>query len=247
MVAGDLVNTASRVQSAASPGGVLVGEATKRATEAAIEYEDAGDHELRARRSRSSSGGRRGSWPARRGDMRRGSSRRSSAVTTAAADQGDVPRDRRGGRAHMVSVIGPAGIGKWRLGWEFEKYVDGLVEDTRFHVGRCRRTARASATGRWPRWCAAARGSRRRTTRQPPATKLRRRVRSSSPIPRSALDRAAARGPARAAGPARRGAGGAVHGLAHVLRTDGRRGHRASSSGICSGPTRGSSTSSSTS
>ena len=36
MVAGDLVNTASRIQSAAEPGSVLVGEPTRRATEAAI-------------------------------------------------------------------------------------------------------------------------------------------------------------------------------------------------------------------
>src|ERR671935_771625 len=42
MVAGDLVNTASRIQSTAGPGTVLVGESTKRATEAAILYEDAG-------------------------------------------------------------------------------------------------------------------------------------------------------------------------------------------------------------
>jgi class 3 adenylate cyclase len=31
MVAGDLVNTASRIQAAAQPGQVFVGEATKRA------------------------------------------------------------------------------------------------------------------------------------------------------------------------------------------------------------------------
>ena len=49
MVAGDLVNTASRVQSDAEPGTVLVGEATRRATEAAIAYEDAGTHDLKGK------------------------------------------------------------------------------------------------------------------------------------------------------------------------------------------------------
>src|SRR5262245_5414806 len=49
MVAGDLVNTASRVQSAAEPGSVLVGESTKRGSEAAIVYEDAGTHELKGK------------------------------------------------------------------------------------------------------------------------------------------------------------------------------------------------------
>ena len=59
MVAGDLVNTASRVQSAAEPGTVLVGDATRRASDAAIAYEDAGTHELKGKaRARSSSAGR---------------------------------------------------------------------------------------------------------------------------------------------------------------------------------------------
>ena len=139
MVAGDIVNTASRVQSTASPGGVLVGEATKRATEAAIEYEDAGVHELKGkaepvqlwRAARVVAGAR--------GDMR---------VT--GLEPPFVGRDRQlrliketlhatveEGRAHMVSVIGAAGMGKSRLVWEFDKYIDGLVEDTRWHVGRC--------------------------------------------------------------------------------------------------------------
>jgi hypothetical protein len=49
MVAGDLVNTASRIQSAAEPGTVLTGETTKRATEATIAYEDAGLHEMKGK------------------------------------------------------------------------------------------------------------------------------------------------------------------------------------------------------
>ena len=49
MVAGDLVNTASRIQSAAEPGQVLVGEATRRASEQAIVYAEAGLHELKGK------------------------------------------------------------------------------------------------------------------------------------------------------------------------------------------------------
>ena len=49
MVAGDLVNTASRIQAAAEPGSVLVGEATRRASQAAIEYSEAGLHELKGK------------------------------------------------------------------------------------------------------------------------------------------------------------------------------------------------------
>src|SRR5438067_6017474 len=39
MVAGDVINTAARLQAAAPVNGILVGEATQRATERAIEYQ----------------------------------------------------------------------------------------------------------------------------------------------------------------------------------------------------------------
>src|SRR6059036_3427295 len=41
------------------------------------------------------------------------------------------------GKAHLVSVVGIAGIGKSRLSWEFFKYIDGLAEPIWWHRGRC--------------------------------------------------------------------------------------------------------------
>jgi class 3 adenylate cyclase len=139
MVAGDLVNTASRMQSAASPGSVLVGEVTRRATEAAIIYEDAGTHELKGKSEPMSL------WRAIRVVGLLGGALKSSAL-----EPPFVGRDRElriiketfhasadERKAHLVSVVGIGGIGKSRLSWEFEKYIDGLVMDTWWHRGRC--------------------------------------------------------------------------------------------------------------
>src|SRR6187402_837077 len=49
MVAGDIVNTASRLQSAAAPGTVLVGEATQQAASQSIVFEDAGEQVLKGK------------------------------------------------------------------------------------------------------------------------------------------------------------------------------------------------------
>jgi class 3 adenylate cyclase/tetratricopeptide (TPR) repeat protein len=139
MVAGDLVNTASRIQSAAEPGSVLVGEATKRATEAAIAYAAAGEHELKGKTEPVAT------WQALRVTAGRG-----GALKSAGLEPPFVGRDRElrlvkelfhacaaERRAHLVSVVGIAGIGKSRLSWEFEKYIDGLIDDVWWHRGRC--------------------------------------------------------------------------------------------------------------
>jgi class 3 adenylate cyclase/tetratricopeptide (TPR) repeat protein len=139
MVAGDLVNTASRVQALAEPGAVLVDEATKRSTEAAIAYAEAGSHELR---------GKAEALPLWRA-LRVTASRRG-AIKAEALEPPFAGRDRElrlvkelfhasaeEGKAHLVSIVGVAGIGKSRLAWEFEKYVDGLADTIWWHRGRC--------------------------------------------------------------------------------------------------------------
>ena len=139
MVAGDLVNTAARVQSEAAPGSVLVGETTLRMTDSAIAYEDAGERELKGktgpvhlwralRVTASLRGGKRfaGLEPPFVG--RDVELRLVREAFHATADEG---------KARAVSVIGIPGIGKSRLGWEFDKYTDGLIDDIWWHTGRC--------------------------------------------------------------------------------------------------------------
>src|SRR6059058_1733549 len=70
MVAGDLVNTASRVQSVAEPGSVFVGDATRRATEQTVAYEPAGEHELKGKAGRTPLWRAQRIVSARRGELR---------------------------------------------------------------------------------------------------------------------------------------------------------------------------------
>ena len=139
MVAGDLVNTASRVQALAEPGTVLVGDSTRRATEAAIAYEDAGAHELKGKaepvplwRALRVTAGRRGSLTS---DLleppfvgRERELRLLKELFHASADER---------KAHLASVVGIAGIGKSRLAFELQKYFDGVAETVQWHRGRC--------------------------------------------------------------------------------------------------------------
>jgi class 3 adenylate cyclase/tetratricopeptide (TPR) repeat protein len=139
MVAGDLVNTAARVQSEAEPGTVLVGETTMRATEAAIAYEDAGLHALKGKAE-----------PMHLQRALRVIAGRAGVLRSAGLEPPFVGRDRElrlvkelfhatgdERRAQLVSVVGVAGVGKSRLSWEFEKYMDGLAVEAWWHRGRC--------------------------------------------------------------------------------------------------------------
>ena len=138
MVAGDIVNTAARLQSVAAPGTVLVGEATQRAASGAIAFEPAGEQTLKGKTSPVPA------FRAMRIVGERGGRGRTDALEAPFVGRDDELRlikdlyqaTVREGRTRLVSVTGIGGIGKSRLAWEFEKYLDGIVGTVWWHRGR---------------------------------------------------------------------------------------------------------------
>jgi len=138
MVAGDLVNTASRLQSAAMPGTVLVGDSTRRASGDAIAYEAVADQVLKGKELPVAA------WRALRVVAKVGGAGRSEQLEAPFVGRSaelQLIKDFYHGTARergvrLVSVIGQGGIGKTRLAWEFLKYIDGVTEIVYWHQGR---------------------------------------------------------------------------------------------------------------
>lgn len=138
MVAGDLVNTASRLQSAALPGTVLVGEWTYQAASEAIAFEPAGEQVLKGKATPVPA------YRALRVVARRGGAGRSEQLEAPFVGRGPELRMLKDfhvataaeRRPRLVSIMGQGGIGKSRLVWEFQKYMDGVTEVVYWHQGR---------------------------------------------------------------------------------------------------------------
>jgi class 3 adenylate cyclase/tetratricopeptide (TPR) repeat protein len=139
LVVGDRVNTASRVQSAATPGSVLVDEVTRQVSSAAIVFEDAGEHSVKGKAEPLSL------WRAVRVVAGIGGSERSEGSDAPflgrdgelrlVKDQFHQTVARRSAR--LVVVSGEPGVGKTRLRREFSNYTDGLADRYLWHLGRC--------------------------------------------------------------------------------------------------------------
>ena len=135
-VAGDVVNTGARLQSAAPQGGVLVGEQTFRATERAIEYES---HPPVTAKGKAEpllvwrAVGRRASWGIDLSDAR--------TPLVGRDDERDVlvgalARARSRREPQLVTVVGVPGIGKSRLVRELFRVVDEDPELIVWRQGR---------------------------------------------------------------------------------------------------------------
>ena len=124
VVAGDVVNTASRLQEAAPVNGILVGEETYRATRSVIRYEDAepvvakGKQEpVRVWRALAASAG-----PGERAAGRVPMLGRASELEALQRIWDNVLAEQR---PQLVTLFGPAGIGKTRLASEFAELAGG--------------------------------------------------------------------------------------------------------------------------
>jgi class 3 adenylate cyclase len=118
MVAGDVVNTAARLQTAAPVGAILVGEETQRSTRTLFKYEEVAPLEVKGKREsvRAWLAVRASSAPGERVGKSVPMVGRDHEVAMLNRIWDGVVSERR---AHLVTVFGEAGIGKTRLGAEF--------------------------------------------------------------------------------------------------------------------------------
>lgn len=138
LVVGDLVNTASRLQTIADPGTVFVGPSTYEVTQQSIDYEDMGErtvkgkaeavHAYRAVRVASMVVGRADDEIRQPPFVGRERELRLLKDGLAAVEAEN--------RARLISIVGEAGIGKTRLAEEFKNHIDGYSESIYWHWGR---------------------------------------------------------------------------------------------------------------
>ncbi|MDQ3571876.1 MAG: AAA family ATPase, partial [Actinomycetota bacterium] len=135
-VIGDAVNVAARLQSAAQPGSVTVGESTQRLTRTRIEYTELEPLTLKGKAQPVPA------WEAVRVLVAGTIVAHASTPLVGREDETALltslfERVMTDESAHMVTVLGQAGVGKSRLLRELADQVAGRDETALVRVGRC--------------------------------------------------------------------------------------------------------------
>jgi class 3 adenylate cyclase/tetratricopeptide (TPR) repeat protein len=137
IVAGDLINTAARLESTAPPNGVLVDDTTRRVAGDAVTFTPAGRQMLKGKTRPVTTWLVAGLAEERPHGRGAGHSGPFVGRSTELAELIDLYRRTVAARhSRIVSVLGIAGIGKSRLIWEFERHLEALPDTFAFHVGR---------------------------------------------------------------------------------------------------------------
>jgi class 3 adenylate cyclase len=144
MVAGDVVNTASRLQQHAPVGEIVVGEETYRATRSAIEYEPVEPVTAKGKT------GPIAAWRAVAAAVATGERHLSSTPFVGRSREVDLldatwERVEREHRPHLITVLGAPGVGKSRLSAEFAERITS--RGGRIVRGRCLPYRERSAYG----------------------------------------------------------------------------------------------------
>ena len=137
MAAGDVVNTAARLQSAAATDGILVDETTYRATGRAIEYAAAPPVEAKGKSEPVTV------WQALHARARFGVDVRQITATRLFGREREqallaetLARVKEERSPQLVTIVGVPGIGKSRLVWELFRHIEGGSELVTWRQGR---------------------------------------------------------------------------------------------------------------
>jgi tetratricopeptide (TPR) repeat protein len=134
---GDPVNVAARLQAAGRPDSVTVGESTHHETQEAISYERLEPLALKGREERVPAWEATGTLA----EPRRGAARAQTPLIGRHEEAGLltslVERVDREGRPHLVTVVGPAGVGKSRLLRELTSDLGDSDDPPTIRRGQC--------------------------------------------------------------------------------------------------------------